>query len=500
MKLAIGAIFKDEYDYIIEWLAWHKIAGFNDFYIMDNESTDKTTQLLEALEQLGYINLFYQKTLEKNTQIIAYNRIIEKAIGKIDAMLFIDADEFITHDSFIDGKEAEYLKKLLSKPKVGMVGINWRCFGSSGHKKQTKGLVIERFTKCTEKENSGVNQFLKSISKIHLIKSINPHSGKLYDNSIYLNANGQEIDDFILLVNNKFEEVSHSGRKKSISKGNLRVNHYVTKSKEEYIEKKRKRGSAMKGADFDKGLHYFKNHDFKDNTFSFPSKKIEKIKSIIYDIEEELKKTPLYDNLKGEIEVQNTKEIKGWLVNSTRVSKDLKINIFVNNIYYDSIGVGFYREDLKEKKISKDGFSGFKYTFKYPLEVDDTILLKINSNSFYFRDNYKKFNNILNLFKKETFSIVGRIGGVKNNIAIGWAKYDNSNKKVLVELYINNKKVDQKKANEFRPNILEEKKHPTGYCGFSFDLIKYSIKDGDLINAKAFNSNNFLGKDIIYKK
>ena len=105
MKIAIGAIFRDEYEYIIEWLAWHQIAGFDTFYIADNASSDGSTALLEALSDLGFISLIYQPVIEKRVQILAYNRVIEMAMGRVESILFIDADEFLTHESMKDGAE-----------------------------------------------------------------------------------------------------------------------------------------------------------------------------------------------------------------------------------------------------------------------------------------------------------------------------------------------------------------------------------------------------------
>lgn len=59
-KLCIGAIFKNEYPYILEWIAWHKLCGFDKIIIADNDSDDGTRELLQALDDLGEINLIYQ--------------------------------------------------------------------------------------------------------------------------------------------------------------------------------------------------------------------------------------------------------------------------------------------------------------------------------------------------------------------------------------------------------------------------------------------------------
>lgn len=382
MKIAIGAIFRDEYDYIIEWLAWHQMAGFETFYIADNASTDGTTQLLEALADLGYIKLIYQPVLEKHAQIVAYKRILHTAIRDTDVILFIDADEFITHESMEDGAEARLLQELFLDSSVGMVGINWRTFGSSGHDKMSKQPVIERFN-YHAKNDQPANQLLKSASKIALVNTVNPHSTLLYDPFCYVDGLGKKIDDFIHLIENKYESVKHSGRRAKVLESPLRINHYVIKSKFEF-EKKRKRGDGMLGINYDRGIAYFQHHDFKDEYFSFPSEKIERLKQRMQLLTKQLEESTFGENLKGIIDFSNFGNLSGWCVNAIGTSDFIKINIFVNGIYQGSTHCGFYRPDLLEKGVSKTGMSGFRWTHVKPLNSGDIVEVKVHANRFKF--------------------------------------------------------------------------------------------------------------------
>lgn len=62
--IAIGAIFKNEYPYVTEWLAYHKAIGFNKFYIVDNISNDGTSELLVKLHERGEIVRIEYQTVE----------------------------------------------------------------------------------------------------------------------------------------------------------------------------------------------------------------------------------------------------------------------------------------------------------------------------------------------------------------------------------------------------------------------------------------------------
>lgn len=47
--LSIGAILKNEYPFIVEWIAYHMALGINDIYIADNISSDGSSELLYFL-------------------------------------------------------------------------------------------------------------------------------------------------------------------------------------------------------------------------------------------------------------------------------------------------------------------------------------------------------------------------------------------------------------------------------------------------------------------
>ena len=383
--LAIGAIFRDEYDYLVEWFAWHMIAGFKRFLIADNGSTDGTLALLEALSDLGVINLIYQPVLEKQAQLVAYQRIAQLAINEaVESVLYIDADEFIVHESMLDGEEYRHLEKLMSEPHVGMVGINWRTFGSSGHKVQTSEPVLQRFTEfCNETEYS-VNSHLKSITKVCRAKDIGPHKSNLFPGSLLIDSNGAELYGFIDGRKPGSAEVEYSSITRHVVESPLRINHYVIKSEQEFVEKKRRRGSAMKGISFDKGEGYFLNHDFDDATFIFPAAKLNRLKQEI-DYVKSILNTTLFDRkLRGALDLSNSSDIRGWLVDENRQSDGIKINIFVNDVWQGRVACGFYRPDLKEKNISATGLSGFRYTHPKPLTSGDVVEVKVHANRYLF--------------------------------------------------------------------------------------------------------------------
>lgn len=132
MKFAVGAIFKNEDAYVLEWLAFHKIVGFSQFLIADNGSTDLTRQILSILQKYEPITLVdYPDQPDVRPQLGAYNLLTKMCPADIDAIAFIDADEFITP---MDGAQSVVpkLTELFSDPGVGGLALNWHALDLQG--------------------------------------------------------------------------------------------------------------------------------------------------------------------------------------------------------------------------------------------------------------------------------------------------------------------------------------------------------------------------------
>jgi glycosyltransferase involved in cell wall biosynthesis len=392
MRIGMGAIFRNEADYIIEWLAWHRLAGFKDFFIADNGSTDGSTQILEALAERGVLRLVYAPPVGEMAQVRAYNRITESALEQdIDALLFLDADEFLVHENHVDGQEMATLLHLLKKDDVGMCGINWRCFGSSGKALMAPNPVVERFTHIAS-DFRHVNNHIKSVSKLRYVKFIGPHHSTLIDKR-YIKSDGTEIDDFIVLKDGVFEAAVDAGRVRQVASGPLRVNHYVVKSKEEF-ENKRRRGCSMRGIGYTHSPNYFEYHDFRDEEYYFPASKIDSLKLEIIKLQEELDSSLFGRELRGSVDVINKQTISGWLVDKNGLSNNLKVNIFVNDIYQGSSHCKFYRPDVLGRKISLTGMCGFRWTHVTPLNNGDTVRVEVHANRHCFPNGCRSFIRI----------------------------------------------------------------------------------------------------------
>jgi len=223
--LSIVAIIKNEAPYIAEWIEYHLLVGVEKFYLYDNESADNLKEILEPYIRDGIVE--YKYFPGKGKQILAYNDVLEKARKETHWLAVIDIDEFIVPIS--TATIPEFLKDFEMFPGIE---INWIMYASSGQKDKKQGLVIERF-----KDHSSIefapNRYVKTILNPRLTTHIMVHDSEsiLWKNNV--NANKEKAKPFCYYREGVFDKI--------------RINHYFTKSFEEYIFKRnRGRGTNYK--------------------------------------------------------------------------------------------------------------------------------------------------------------------------------------------------------------------------------------------------------------
>ena len=224
-SLGIAAIIKNEAPYIVEWIEYHRLIGFEKIIIYDNESTDGLTEILLPYVNEGFVDLYHIKGKRRQTD--AYNDVIRRYKRKIKYIATIDADEFIFPQPTTDLKKE--IETILCTPHKGGISINWACFGSSGHEmKPEGGFVIENYLHRA-KEEFEKNTRIKSI--------VNPRCVAFYEHAHFpVYKSGYYAVNFSLKkVKGAISEIPDYTV--------ARINHYMTKSKEEFV-KKRMRGKA----------------------------------------------------------------------------------------------------------------------------------------------------------------------------------------------------------------------------------------------------------------
>ena len=228
-RLAMVAIAKNEAPYIAEWLTFHKLQGVEVVYLYNNDSTDNIRAVLEPFIAEGFV--VYHEIHGKRKQYNAYNDAINRYGPFCKYMIFIDCDEFLVpmkaDDRLLDLIDTAFAKD----ENAGGLVVNWCVYGSAGYEKKPEGLVIENFNTHANVEYDW-NEYIKSIIKPACVRYFAHAHFPKYKRGFYpINIQGR----YSPLWWNAITEYE-----------GFRLNHYICKSKEEYVVR-RKLGGADNG-------------------------------------------------------------------------------------------------------------------------------------------------------------------------------------------------------------------------------------------------------------
>lgn len=222
--VSICAIFKNEAKYLKEWILFHQIIGIDHFYMYNNNSEDNYKEILEPFIDQGIVTLI--EFPYNHAQMQAYTDCIQRFKKESNWIGFIDLDEFlvpIENDNIKD-----FLKKFeKNRPAVQ---IYWKLFGTSGlTKRATNSLVIEDFTVCWPKHDM--------IGKCFFNTKYDFNPDFQYNAGFHHVFWGSYKGHYFPMVNfcNKVcYNLYHPIHTKEFP---IQINHYFTKSFNEYVEK-----------------------------------------------------------------------------------------------------------------------------------------------------------------------------------------------------------------------------------------------------------------------
>jgi hypothetical protein len=145
MTFTLVATVKDEGPYLWEWVAYHRMIGFDHIIIFQNDSTDFTHEILSEMQAHGLVVYRYNRAARGRHQVRAYIRASRQPeYLAADYVMALDLDEFLVIHTGNGG-----LNDLVAAmPDFDSAHINWLKFGSGGITEMPEGLVTQTFIKC----------------------------------------------------------------------------------------------------------------------------------------------------------------------------------------------------------------------------------------------------------------------------------------------------------------------------------------------------------------
>lgn len=227
IPLAVTAIFQNEASYLKEWIEFHRLIGFEFFYLFDHGSSDEPETVLKPyidsrVVKLEKWPLEYSNVYEwTEVQCLAYERAIYWAKQKVRWLAVLDVDEFLVP------VEKSLLEILKDFEPFGGVAVNWQIFGTSFVKEiDREERLIEKLIYKALPMQVG-NRHIKSIVRPERVKGC-------------LSAHTMEYEDGFFQVNTK--KIPFEGSlSPTIEIDLLKVHHYTLRDEDYFENVKKKR-------------------------------------------------------------------------------------------------------------------------------------------------------------------------------------------------------------------------------------------------------------------
>ncbi|MDQ2092625.1 glycosyltransferase family 2 protein [Rhodalgimonas zhirmunskyi] len=257
----IVGCMKNEAPYIVEWVAYHRAMGVDNFLIYTNDCSDGTSEILDRLQEMGVLQHRNNDNWKGNSpQQYALNQSLkEPVIKNADWIIHIDVDEFINVRCG-NGTLDDFFERV---PDATNVAMTWRLFGHNGVTTLSDDFVIDQFDTCAPKfcpKPHTVWGFKTMFKNIGAYEKISCHRPNKLDDKFkskvkWVNGSGKDMT----------REASEKGwrsSKKSIGYDLLQLNHYALRSAESFLIK-RQRGRALH-VDRSIGINYWIRMDWSD--------------------------------------------------------------------------------------------------------------------------------------------------------------------------------------------------------------------------------------------
>lgn len=236
--LTLGACLKNEEEYIVDFIKYHRYVGVDHFVFLDR-NYDKLQALIGNEPDVTIIHF---PEIPGNNHMEAWGKLIGYCQGKTKWLALIDADQALVPVKTHNVKEV-----LVNYEDFASLQINWKAFGSGGQQHRLPGAVYERFNKVAPPTSkySEVTQFICQPDRTLALKTEEPHYPQLAPHEVSVNTNKQVIDGSKYVPLNPFRpKIFQTPPLYDV----MWVAHYTNKSYEEWLIKNSKGRADILGS------------------------------------------------------------------------------------------------------------------------------------------------------------------------------------------------------------------------------------------------------------
>ena len=229
MKLAVTTIQRNRGPWIVEWLAFHMLVGFNQFHVYAHKTHDGMTETLLRLSR-HYPITVHAIDMDHAPQLQAYQHAYNTYGDQSDWMAFIDGDEFLFPTAH--GSIGEALASFDGQD-LSALAAYWVCYGSSGHLEEPQGLVLEDYRRHS-RPDFAPNSHVKTI--------VRGRQTVVTDTCHVFQTPRGTFDEQMRPVNHGWMKAYKPSYER------LRINHYAVQSWQFFVQTKQNIGMACDAA------------------------------------------------------------------------------------------------------------------------------------------------------------------------------------------------------------------------------------------------------------
>lgn len=218
---AVILLIKDENRYLKEWLDWHLNLGFEHVYIYDNGGKDRVQDVVDlyAAEMQQKITVIDWTGHHTHIQQDAYNHFLLNHKKDVRWGLFIDSDEFLR---FTDGQTTDVNTFLRSYEDYTEVWGYEVEYDANGQETYEDKPVRERFTRQTDVREGF---YWKNFIQVNRIDSFLMHYA-YYDESRHLLFKDEQSNQDLFVIDHYYTKSWEEWKKKIMERGGADPNYH----------------------------------------------------------------------------------------------------------------------------------------------------------------------------------------------------------------------------------------------------------------------------------
>ncbi|KMW57539.1 Glycosyl transferase, group 2 family protein [Candidatus Rhodobacter oscarellae] len=234
-RVAVVTCMKNEGPFILEWLAYHRMIGVDDFLVYTNDCDDGTDTMLDLLAARGLVQRRdnpFRDTGGKPQQSALDAARSEPLVRDAGWLLSMDVDEFIN----VHVGAGRLQDLFAAVPDASLISMTWRLFGNADVAAYDDRPITEQFTRCAPHLIRRPHQawgFKTLFRNQGLFKQIGVHRprGHLGQDALWVNGSGQPMPERMFKTGWRSELETYGYDL-------VTLNHYACRSVESFLVKR----------------------------------------------------------------------------------------------------------------------------------------------------------------------------------------------------------------------------------------------------------------------